>query len=68
MDPKTDPKPAQGAEIWQRLEALRRRLEAASAAFDELYAYVYTLKAEHRRRSERAIADLTKRRDSDQKR
>lgn len=66
MKPQNDPKSSQGAQIWQRIETLHRRLEAACEAFDELYGYVYALKTENRRRAEQAVAELTRQRDGEQ--
>lgn len=65
MKLSNDPKAAQGAQIWQRIETLQRRLEAACEAFDELYGYVYRLKAENRRRAEQVVAEMTRQRDGE---
>lgn len=66
MKTPNDPKPSQGAQIWQRIETLHRRLEATCDAFDDLYGYVYRLKAENRRRTEQAVAELTRQHDGEQ--
>jgi hypothetical protein len=56
MKCKIDPERSQGTQIWERLETLRYRFEAACSAFDELYGYIYTLKEENRKRAEKDIA------------
>ena len=66
MKPRNDRKAPQGAQIWQRIETLHRRLEAVCEAFDELYGYVYMLKAENRRRADQVVAELTRQHDSEQ--
>jgi hypothetical protein len=66
MKTLNDPKPSQGTQIWQHIETLQRRLVAACDAFDELYGYVYTLKAENRRRAEQAVAKLTRKSGDEQ--
>ena len=66
MKRPSDPRPSQGAQIWQHIETLQRRLEAACDAFDELYGYVYRLKAENRRRAEQTVAEMTRQRDGEQ--
>ena len=66
MKHPNDPKPSQGAQIWTRIETLQRRLEAACDAFDDLYGYVYRLKADNRRRADTVVAELTRQRDGKQ--
>ena len=66
MKRPSDPKPSQGAQIWQHIETLHRSLEAACDAFDDLYGYVYRLKAENRRRAEQTVAELTRHSDGEQ--
>jgi hypothetical protein len=66
MTASNNPRASQGAQIWQRIEVLQRRLEAACEAFDELYGYVHRLKAENRRRTEQTVAEITRQRNAEQ--
>lgn len=66
MKTLSDQKSSQGTQIWQHIEILGRRLEAACEAFDELHRYVYMLKADNRRKAEQAAAKLTRQRGEEE--
>ncbi len=55
----------QHKEIWGRIEALQRQLEAACMVFDDLYRYVYMLNTQNQQRLEQNIRKQMRQSDVD---